>query len=73
MRRDKKKKKDNKFGGQTRLSLFKKPDIRLKRSCPLSAKEAPKIDYKNFQAKVLKSSIFYMVVNIELPQQKNGC
>ena len=47
MRRDKnKKKRRDKFGNQNKLSLFKKPDIRFKRSCPLSGKEAPEIDYK---------------------------
>ena len=55
MRRDKKKKRDDKFGNQNRLSLFKKPDFRLKRSCPLSVKEAPEIDYKNL--KLLKRYI----------------
>ena len=49
MRRDKKKRKGNKFGNQNKLSLFKKPDIRFKRSCPLSAKGAPAIDYKNIR------------------------
>ena len=29
--------------------MFKKPEIRLKRSCPLSVKEAPEIDYKNIK------------------------
>tara|TARA_A100001011_G_C14248341_1_gene816660 strand:+ start:244 stop:513 length:270 start_codon:yes stop_codon:yes gene_type:complete len=48
MRRDKKK-KGKKFGSQNKLSLFKKPDIRFKRSCPLSAKGAPAIDYKNIR------------------------
>ncbi len=49
MRRDRKKKKGDKFGGQNKLSLFKKPDIRLKRTCPLSVKNAPEIDYKNLR------------------------
>lgn len=48
MRRDKKK-KGKKFGSQNKLSLFKKPDIRFKRSCPLSAKGAPAVDYKNIR------------------------
>ncbi len=55
MRRDRNKKKRDKFGGQNKLSLFKKPDIRIRRTCPLSAKEAPKIDYKNL--KLLKRYI----------------
>ncbi len=50
MRRDRNKKKRNdKFGNQNKLSLFKKPDFRLKKSCPLSAKGAPEIDYKNLR------------------------
>ena len=49
MRRDRKKKKGDKFGSQNKLSLFKKPDIRLKRTCPLSVKNAPEIDYKNLR------------------------
>lgn len=49
MRRDRKKKKGERFGSQNKLSLFKKPSIRLKRSCPLSAKDAPEIDYKNLR------------------------
>jgi len=49
MRRDRKKKKGDRFGNQNKLSLFKKPDIRFKRSCPLSAKNAPEVDYKNLK------------------------
>ncbi len=55
MRRDKRKKKGEKFGSQNKLSLFKKPDFKLRRSCPLSAKGAPEIDYKNL--KLLKRYI----------------
>ena len=50
MRRDKrKKKKSDRFGNQNKLSLFKKPDIKFKRSCPLSTKNAPEVDYKNLR------------------------
>ena len=50
MRRDKnKKKRRDKSNGQNKLSLFKKPEVRLRRSCPLSTKEAPLIDYKNIK------------------------
>tara|TARA_Y100001970_G_C13960818_1_gene713046 strand:+ start:400 stop:672 length:273 start_codon:yes stop_codon:yes gene_type:complete len=55
MRRDKRKKKGEKFGSQNKLSLFKKPDFKFRRSCPLSAKGAPEIDYKNL--KLLKRYI----------------
>ena len=48
MRRDKKK-RNEKFGGQNKLSLFKKPEIRFKKTCPLSVKNAPEIDYKNLK------------------------
>ena len=53
MRRDKRKKgKGKKFGSQNRLSLFQKPEMRFGRSCPLSQKNAPIVDYKN--VKLLK-------------------
>tara|TARA_Y100000590_G_scaffold465694_1_gene638754 strand:- start:6789 stop:7067 length:279 start_codon:yes stop_codon:yes gene_type:complete len=49
MKRDKRdrRKKGSKFGGQNKLSLFQKADSRFRRSCPLSSKDAPAIDYKN--------------------------
>ena len=48
MRRDKRKKgKGKKFGNQNKLSLFQKPEMRFGRSCPLSQKNAPIVDYKN--------------------------
>ena len=40
---------------RSRLSLFQRPDIRFNRSCPLSVKDAPAIDYKNI--KLLKKYI----------------
>ncbi len=51
MRRDKnkKRKKTDSFGAQNKLSLFKKNDVKLRRSCPLSVKGAPEIDYKNLK------------------------
>ena len=55
MRRDKKKRKGDKFGNQNKLSLFKKPDFRFKKSCPLSIKGAPEVDYKNI--KLLKKYV----------------
>ena len=33
----------------SKLSLFQKSDIKLSRSCPLSGKNAPVIDYKNLK------------------------
>ena len=48
MRRDKK--KQRKSGGfSKKLSLFQKPEMRFKRSCPLSIKNAPEVDYKNIK------------------------
>ena len=49
MRRDKKKykRKGGSFGNK--LSLFQKPEIRFKKNCPLSAKGAPEVDYKNIK------------------------
>ena len=54
MKRDKKKhRKGGSFGNK--LSLFQKPEMRFKKNCPLSAKGAPEIDYKNI--KLLKKYI----------------
>ena len=41
-----KKRQDSKY---SKLNLFQRPDIRFNRSCPLSAKDAPSIDYKNIK------------------------
>ena len=41
--------KRNKKSGGSRLSLFQKTDIRYSKSCPLSGKNAPTIDYKNIK------------------------
>ena len=45
----KKRKKFQKKGGSSlnKLSLFQKSDGKFNRSCPLSVKNAPVIDYKN--------------------------
>ena len=44
-----KKRKGKKSNYKNKLNLFQKPDIRFNRSCPLSAKDAPSIDYKNIK------------------------
>ena len=44
--------KNKKSFSQSRLSLFQKSDIKFSKSCPLSGKNAPDIDYKNI--KILK-------------------
>ena len=48
MKRDKKR-KGKKSNYKNKLNLFQKPGIRFNRSCPLSAKDAPSIDYKNIK------------------------
>ena len=54
MKRKKNIKNKKKFN-QSKLSLFQKSDIKFSRSCPLSGKNSPDIDYKNI--KVLKRYI----------------
>ena len=54
MKRKKNIKNKKKFS-QSKLSLFQKSDIKFSKSCPLSGKNAPDIDYKNI--KVLKKYI----------------
>ena len=51
----KRKKNNKKNYRQSGLSLFQKADMRFSKSCPLSGKNAPDIDYKNI--KVLKKYI----------------
>ena len=57
MRTRKQKKRQNKRNGgyQNKLSLFQKPEMRFKRNCPFSVKDAPIIDYKNI--KLLKKYV----------------
>ena len=54
MKRKKNIKSKKKFS-QSKLSLFQKSDIKFSKSCPLSGKNAPDIDYKNI--KILKKYI----------------
>ncbi len=54
MKRKKNIKNKKKFN-QSKLSLFQKSDIKFSKSCPLSGKDAPDIDYKNI--KILKKYI----------------
>ena len=54
------KRKNNKFQKRqqnplNKLSLFQKSDSRFSKKCPLSVKDAPKVDYKNI--KLLKRYI----------------
>ena len=50
--RKKIKKKKNKQSNFSKLSIFQNNKYKFKRSCPLSAKGAPTVDYKN--VKLLK-------------------
>jgi small subunit ribosomal protein S18 len=50
MKRDKRRKgKKTRGGYQNKLVLFQKPDVRFIKSCPLSAKNAPIVDFKNIK------------------------
>ena len=55
MKRKKNFKKKKKSDRSSKLSLFQKSDIKFSRSCPLSGKDAPIVDYKNI--KLLKKYI----------------
>ena len=55
MKRKKNFKKKPSNSSFQKLSLFQKPDMKFFKSCPLSGKNAPILDYKNI--KVLKRYI----------------
>tara|TARA_B100001167_G_C16664392_1_gene254731 strand:- start:119 stop:391 length:273 start_codon:yes stop_codon:yes gene_type:complete len=55
MKKNRRFKKKQKSSNYSRLSLFQKPDMKLLKACPLSGKNAPKVDYKNI--KLLKRYI----------------
>ena len=55
MKKNRRLKKKQKSSNYSKLSLFQKPDMKLLKACPLSGKNAPKIDYKNI--KLLKRYI----------------
>jgi len=55
MKRKKNLKKNKKSRNSSGLSLFQKSDIKFLRTCPLSGKNAPEVDYKNI--KLLKKYI----------------
>ena len=42
-----KNKKFQKYNVLNKLSIFQSNDSKFKKNCPLSTKDAPKIDYKN--------------------------
>ena len=41
--------RNKKSSNHSKLSLFQKTDIKFSKSCPLSGKNAPDIDYKNIK------------------------
>ena len=49
MKRRKNLRKNKKNYKNSKLSLFQKADIKFSKSCPLSGKNAPEIDYKNIK------------------------
>jgi len=55
MKKNRRFKKKQKSSNYSKLSLFQKPDMKLRKACPLSGKNAPKVDYKNI--KLLKKYI----------------
>ena len=55
MKKNRKFNKKRKNSNHSRLILFQKPDMKLLRACPLSGKNAPKVDYKHI--KLLKKYI----------------
>ena len=48
-RKNFKKNSKKKGSSHSKLSLFQKPGVKFFRSCPLSGKNAPVIDYKNLK------------------------
>ena len=49
MKRNRRFKKKQKSSSYSKLSLFQKHYMKLRKPCPLSGKNAPKIDYKNIK------------------------
>ena len=49
MKRKKGKKNRSQSSSLGKLSLFQKSDLKFKRNCPLSKKDAPVVDYKNIK------------------------
>ena len=49
MKKNRRFNKKRKNSNHSKLSLFQKPDMKLLRACPLSGKNAPKVDYKNIK------------------------
>ena len=49
MKKRRKFKKNKKNSNYSKLSLFQRPDMKFFKTCPLSGKNAPTIDYKNIK------------------------
>ena len=49
MKKRRKFKKNQKNSNYSKLSLFQRPDMKFFKTCPLSEKNAPTIDYKNIK------------------------
>tara|TARA_B100001248_G_C27143578_1_gene345684 strand:- start:277 stop:549 length:273 start_codon:yes stop_codon:yes gene_type:complete len=49
MKNRKSNQKKNKSNNFSKLSIFQPNKFKLKKSCPLSLKDSPKIDYKNIK------------------------
>ena len=75
MKRKKNLAKNKKNFKNSKLSLFQKSDIKFSRTCPLSGKDAPTIDYKNIKLlkKYLSESgriLPSRVTSVSLKQQR---
>ena len=55
MKKNRKFRKNTRNSNYSKLSLFQKPEMKFLKTCPLSGKSAPIIDYKNI--KLLKKYI----------------
>ena len=55
MKKNRKFRKNTRNSNYSKLSLFQKPEMKFLKTCPLSGKNAPIIDYKNI--KLLKRYI----------------
>ena len=49
MKRNRRFKKNTRNSNYSKLSLFQKPEMKFLKTCPLSGKNAPIIDYKNIK------------------------
>ena len=49
MKKKRRFKKNTKNSNYSKLSLFQRPDMKFFKTCPLSGKNAPTIDYKNIK------------------------